>query len=439
MEGAKEHGGALWRQSLDLLREWWPRLRWLLTGSTGAQAVNLLVLPLLTRLYTPQAFADLAVFQLVAALYILGGSGKYHLLIISGRDALERRLGLWAALFVTSISFPVFASLLGGASLWEPARDFLGQDVWGWSLGGWLLLYALLTVLNIVLEHYLEGRERFWSVGLGRWLRAVLFALAAWWLGRVGEPQGMILATAWAQAVQFGWYWLGFLFLFRWEPFQWRQLWIVLRDNLDYPRYQAGNSLLFALADNLFVLLIRGFYGPVVQGWFALSDKVLRLPGTLVGKPLAEIFFKTGADLLAEDRGRFRRHVFRYGGALAVLGLLPAALMAAFGPFLFELVFGAEWRIAGRYAQLLALWGFLWFVVASLRQLPVLLGAQRHHFQLELGLAAMTLLVFAVAGGLKCSLEWALGIKVLAESLGFCLLLGWMLRKTREVERGRRT
>ncbi|RMF25059.1 MAG: hypothetical protein D6765_10885, partial [Bacteroidetes bacterium] len=180
-----------------------------------------------------------------------------------------------------------------------------------------------------------------------------------------------------------------------------------------------------------FVLLIRGFYGPVVQGWFALSAKVLGLSGTLMGKPLAEIFFKTGADLLTESPAAFRRHVFRYAGVLFALGILPAAVLALGGPYLFALVFGLDWRVAGEYARLLAFWGFLWFVVSSLRQLPVLLNAQKRHFQLELGLALGSLLVFGVAGTLGWGFTWALGGKVFAESVGFAFLLLWMFRRTR--------
>jgi O-antigen/teichoic acid export membrane protein len=41
---------------------------------------------------------------------------------------------------------------------------------------------------------------------------------------------------------------------------------------------------------------------------------------------------------------------------LALVGLVPFAIVMVFGPWLFGFVFGDEWHIAGEYAQWLALW-----------------------------------------------------------------------------------
>ena len=55
--------------------------------------------------------------------------------------------------------------------------------------------------------------------------------------------------------------------------------------------------------------------------------------------------------------------------------------MILFGPFLFSLVFGSDWFMAGEYARWIALWVYFMFInQPSVRSLPVL-SAQAFHLK----------------------------------------------------------
>lgn len=61
------------------------------------------------------------------------------------------------------------------------------------------------------------------------------------------------------------------------------------------------------------------------------------------------------------------------------MGIISFGIVVLFGPFLFHIVFGSEWIVAGEYARWISLWSFLNFINKTSVRSLVVLNSQGFH------------------------------------------------------------
>ena len=94
-------------------------------------------------------------------------------------------------------------------------------------------------------------------------------------------------------------------------------------------------------------------YGEDFTGQFALVLGTLALPTTLVGNAIGQVFYQRASQLFAN--GSSFSALLLANSRLLFFIALPAFLFVALtGPFLYPLVFGSQWYVAGETAQIYA-------------------------------------------------------------------------------------
>lgn len=94
-------------------------------------------------------------------------------------------------------------------------------------------------------------------------------------------------------------------------------------------------------------------YGEEFAGQFALVLGTLALPTTLVGNAIGQVFYQRASQLFAN--GSTFSALLLANSRLLFFIALPAFLFVALtGPFLYPLVFGSQWYFAGETAQIYA-------------------------------------------------------------------------------------
>ena len=112
-------------------------------------------------------------------------------------------------------------------------------------------------------------------------------------------------------------------------------------------------------------------YGPVVAGLYALTLRVLSMPGGLIGNAIGNVFLAEAPSAIRS--GALKPLVSKLHNNLAKAAALPAVVITLFGKVLFGGVFGASWAQAGLYAQMMAPWIYLQFQWAPLSMIGNLL------------------------------------------------------------------
>jgi O-antigen/teichoic acid export membrane protein len=130
----------------------------------------------------------------------------------------------------------------------------------------------------------------------------------------------------------------------------------------------------------------------------------------------------------AAHRGEnLTRLIFKATLYLAAVGFVPFAVVVAFGPWLFGLVFGAEWTVAGEYARWLAIMMFFFFINRpSVAAVPVL-GLQKGLLIYELFSTGSKLIAIYIGGVLLKNDQLTVVIFSLFGAAAYIFLIAWII------------
>ena len=398
-----------------------------MSGTVIAQAVPVLASPVLTRLYTPADFGVFALFLATAAVFGTLATGRYELAVMLPEDNATAlsvvRLCLLVTLAVTGLS-------LGAATLF-------GSLIGSWFENDGLRLWALLVPVSVLLtgvqqtfNHWSNRGKRFRRVARSRVAQSFTAAMTIIAIGSFqGGPAGLIVGYLSGQTVAVVWI---VVTAYRGEI---RQLLDAPRVGArriasryrDFPRFMGPAALLGVVSSQLPVLLLTSFFGATVAGFVSLSQRVIRLPISVVAQSIGEVFRQRASEdyvRRGECRGVFL-------GTLKNLGLiatLPFGTLAVAAPWLFAFVFGEEWRTAGEYAQIFAAMYFLQFIVSPLSFLFMV--AERQKASLVLQAFLVTACTAALVAGYRIfgSATAAIALLTAAYVIKYCAELALSYR-----------
>jgi O-antigen/teichoic acid export membrane protein len=382
----------------------------LMAGGAVAQALPLLLGPLLTRLYSPQQFGLYHLFAAVAANLAVVACARYEHALPLARDdaeaqalmALCRRIlaAVIALCAVAAVPWAVLSSELW--PLWLPAA--VGASG--------LLSLATLSAMRARRFGALAA-SRVMQHGGGAALQALAGAAGAGLCGLIAAPIAAALAaTAWLRPR-----------LLQGAKLPRTALTAVARQHRDFPLLNTPHAFLGALQDTVAVALIAAWQGPAAAGFWGLALRYLKAPATLVGGAVSQALYPAlAAGGAASEAGRAAvRRVMR---TLALLALPLVLALWLFAPSAFAAAFGEPWREAGELARALALYIGVHFVASPLSVVTMAWGAQA--WALKLSLLGQTLFVAALAAGLAWGGLSAAGWAV---SAAMTLYFGWFFWK----------
>lgn len=339
----------------------------LLGGQAAALAVSYLAQPVLTRLYTPDAFGGLDVFVSLMGVLVPFASLRYEdaVMLPEDDDDAAGLLGLAAVLVVLTAALTAVAALFRGT-----VASWFGAPL----LAPWLLLVppVLLAMrLGRLSEVWLARRQRFAAVSGGQVTRTtvttgtrLLAGVGGAGLGGLvgGLLAGHAAACAWlgAHALRGSTRTLRRAF----RRAHLRRLAIRYRR---FPLFSTPSTLLNALVSNLPVLVLAWFFDERIVGFYGRAFVLLAVPLSLVGGAVAQVFFVEAAQ--ARRAGTLAPLTAAVYARLAALGLFPTAVVVIAGPDVAETLFGAAWRTSGVFLQYVAPWFWLMTLASPLTNL----------------------------------------------------------------------
>lgn len=354
-------------------------ISFLVAGTAGAQLLALSFIPIITRLYGPDEFGLLGVF--LAIFNVIGQIVCLTLpsaIVIAGDDdeavsvsVLSLLIGCVLILIISLALLLTDGSLLrfvGAASLsnfWYVISIALFffmifQIVLNWSIRNQTFKYQAFGNL---LQHLIDGVTK---MAIGIIYPKGYFLILITSFGYLLNAIVLILKSTIVSA-------------FRLNKISKSKLKSSLNKFKDFPLYRAPEHLLNHGSQSLPVLFLASFHSPVYAGLYSLAVLVLSAPTQLIGRSVSDVFFSDFAQRLKDGRslkGQFSKSIFW----LTVLGLLPFSFVYVWGAEIFELVFGADWSVAGTYAAMLSPWLFTIFITSTCISIVPVIRAQRFNF-----------------------------------------------------------
>nr|WP_289037941.1 oligosaccharide flippase family protein [uncultured Allobacillus sp.] len=351
------------------------------TGTVAAQAISILLIPIITRLYGPEAYGMMGVFVAITGIVSPIAALTYPFAIVLPKDDKDAqgllRLSLYISLGIATLAlFILFFSKKHIVSLFniEEVAPYLYL----------IPLVILFAGLYQVTEQWLIRTKQFGITAKVTFAQSLLMNGGKAGIGYF-YPAGtvLIIMTALGSGLR------AFLMIFLLRnsrnkiPFRSHKgdsIKGLANKYKDFPIFRAPQVFINAISENLPVVLLSSFFGPASVGFYTLGRTVLTIPSTLIGKAIGDVFYPRISE--AEHNGENLTKIIKKAiFALGAIGIVPFGIIIIWGPWLFNLVFGAEWEVAGEYARWISIWLFFKFTYQPcIKALPVL-SAQDFHLK----------------------------------------------------------
>lgn len=389
----------------------WKHVLTVLGGALGAQALPLLAAPLITRLCTPAEMGAFGVWFGVITVATIAATLCLDMAMVLDRGPIPQRTCFGVVAYsatVLALAMTLCAAAARACGL-PVARDISWFGLLTIGLGTWLSA-IMQTTLAYATSHNAFGKAAKAKVLGAATIAVAQVALLYFGAGGAallaGQLTGLLAGLATARVLlrppvpRLG---------LRLDAAQRRYL---VRQRAFW-RFSLPSSLLNALVGQLPLFLIGAKHGALAAGLFALTQRVLAAPISLLAASVLEVFKRQSVhdfQTLGNCKEAYR-YTFK---ALLLLGLGPSAVLFLFSPRLFAWVFGEAWRPAGELARILAPLYFLNFIASPLSYVFLVAGKQKVELLWQVALFAMTVSVFLAPATMRQSVLWyAIGYSTL--------------------------
>lgn len=401
----------------------------LLKGSIVAQLITVAAAPILTRIYSPEAFGILAMFAAIISAISPGITGRYDMAAIVIKDEDEGR-----QLFTISVIFNFFLCILITLSL--PFFSISSYATSTYSDLGWLIYLIPPTIfLTGFINSYKSWANRTEDYFAISWSliyqNAAFSVLAILLLAMTHEKNGLVYSTVIATAATLIFLCLRYKNRLRLINFHsCKESLALARSYKDYPLFNATTSIINGFTSNLPVFYIAKFFGTTEVGLYALLIKVGALPLSALADAVSRVNLRKISALVNANTNPIS-YFTKITLALFCISLLPTILITLWGGPLFSLAFGPEWYTAGVLLTILMPALAVQFIVSTLSLSFLATGKLRLVSYWQALSFILSVVIFEIAGrnGDIYEFFWYYMLKDIVAYTVYYLILVYVLRK----------
>jgi O-antigen/teichoic acid export membrane protein len=408
-----------------------------MAGTVLAQTVALVSAPVLTRLYLPEHFGVVAVFISIVSVLSVISCLQYEIAVVLPKSE-EKSQNLIAICLALNFKISLILMFI---------VPYVSEQVELWvqvkGIGAFLYLVPVVVFANGLertFRHWFTRKKSFAFIAKMRVIlplsangikiaAGLLVGSSALWI-IMGDIIGMfIVAAIFAIAFMKNYYQQFKNSITR------REIWAVAQEYNKFPKYHSFTRFMNALSANLPAILFAFFFSFEFVGYYALARKILTKPIQLVSESVRSVFFQRAAEIRGKG-GNPKSEFVKTTVALAAVSVVPFSIIMIWGEWIFSVIFGAEWAIAGFYAKLLSPWLFLMFINPPASQ--VILVEQKLFFLLILQILLLSFRSLAVLCGYYISPDPWVAVALLS-SVGVIvnlILILYAYKLTIETESG---
>lgn len=360
-----------------------------------AQGIQIAVIPLLTRLYSPAVFGQYELFRSTALMLIVISFFNYDLSIYSSNSVKERINSI-----VLSIAILVFTTLMV-AVLLLVFNDFfvsaIKSDIkegWAWALPLYVFLTALTNLMLIILTK--EGS--FYLLAKIKIVLSILVAITQITFGYMNWGYwGLLYSTLLVQAIAFTMY----FFPFYKELKSWfyaielKEVKAIFSRNWRLPLLVLPGNFLNNIAQVIPVFFL-GRIDYSVLGYFSLARRLIDFPLKFVIESIQRLYVKELTDeVAATGKGdvTFKKNL-KILSAIAIV--LFFGIITLTKPLL-PLFFGEEWIPATSFVIVLSVLFCFRFIFGGLSFVLVLGKAPKLALWWQVSFCILMTLVFVLS------------------------------------------
>lgn len=361
----------------------------LASGTAIAQAVPILISPILTRLYTPEDFGAFAIFMSITSIVSVIACGRYELAIMlpeKDEDAINvAAVAFLFNVFISSLFF-LFILFFGDWLLEVLNAKNLGWLIYIAPLSVFLAgTFSILNYTNNRFKLYKDiSKANIYKSLAGAVVQVIMGVLK---FGAIGLVSGQLVSQFISNTKLF----FNIKYLLR----------HLDKDNvrnmgiryINFPKYSLWAGLLNTTGYQLVNVLIGAYYGQTQLGYYYLAFRVLGMPTSFIGSAISQVFYKQATDE-KNKTGNIEKTFKNTLKKLLLLSIPIFTIIFFTVEPLFGVVFGENWKTAGLYAMILTPMFAINFIVNTFTLVPFIFGKNVVDFIFQLGILIISIVVF---------------------------------------------
>ncbi len=369
----------------------------LVSGSVIAQIIGILLIPVITRLYSPGAFGIFQLFLSISSILAIFACLSYQLAIMLPKDDDDSAnivvlCVILIAIFsiISGIIFIIFSASIGNLLNAPGLSQYLV----------FLPLVVFLTALFSVLTYWIARRKQFGLILTAQVAnsvssKTVQIGIGLYFTSSFGLIAGLIVGYI-ASLIAFFRQIKEDIFLFK--AVTWKRIKDLAIRYKRFPIFTSWSTTANTLSTQITPIILVFFFDPTIVGYYALANMVVFLPVGLIGTATSQVFFQKASE--EKNRtGSIRNIVREIQQRLVSIGMFPMFILIIIGTDLFSFVLGSQWYAAGEYAGILAPWVLFVFIASPLSTIFSVLERQPVDLTFNL-LILISRVVVLVIGGL---------------------------------------
>lgn len=386
------------------------------SGTMLAQALGIIALPIITRIYTPSEYGSLTIYTTLILIFSIG-SFYLELAIPIASNKKEAKKIVQVSFFI--LLFYTFLLTIFTISL----PDKLKLQIY--DHGNFHFFFFLVIVGVFCTGFYSIARQ--WSLreqdysalSKASIIQSLNGNFSKIFLGTVGLSTfglviGNIISVSSGSFKLLKSFFKGDIYKVNYHDF-----FSLLKRYKDFPLYQTPSMLLTRLGQQSPIIFLTSFYGVEMAGFYGLASSIIMLPMILIGDSISDVYYSEAAKIIKKDSYKLKElsiNLFRK----TFLFALPISLFfLVFSPIFFSIVFGEKWTESGDFARMLSLYLFCRMVFAPIGKICIILEKQRQIMMVNVLTTLVVVLMFYVSFKLNISAQTSILFYSLVMSSSF--------------------
>lgn len=372
------------------------RISLLLGGATGAQALNLVSMLLITRIYSPENLGELNGFVSLVSILIPLSTFCLYLSFFVNRDIRDDIFNVcfWICLkfsiilYILILFIKFFFNIL--------FIDEIGINIY------FLPIAVFFGGLYQIIFQYLLLEDKYYEISkstLYSSFFANFYKISSGYL--FFHPLNLVLGYILGYIIQILFLSKNTAKLIKYDFIKIKKIVLL---NCDFIKYRSPQVLINACSEVFPLYFIIYNYSMVEAGFYGLARSILSIPSNLIGKVVSDAFLPKFSEMI-DQRISINKLLLKSIFICFLVGLFIYSVFIFYGEFLFIMVFGKDWGISGIYAGAMSIW-----LIGVLSTRPVISAItlkkmQKFFFFFELVSSTIKLLVLYILFTLFSSVE----------------------------------
>lgn len=351
--------------------KYWKDIIFQASGNSLAQGIGIVGMPLLTRLYSPEAFASQAIFLQIVMLLAGFISLRYEYFVPLVKSKKES---------VFLIKYVVFIGLkLGG--FWViiiGVLEFIGLlgafDKDNSNILFFSPFVAYAVSISILFQHEAQRQGAF-SISAGSEVSGKVFYI---FFGVIfsffTKTTGLILTPLFG-AIGKLIYLRKYIFSCFANTDKNELTNNIIKEFRSRSNGMVASNVILLITSMAPIFYIEKNFGNRVLGNYSLVMATIFLPSGLIGSAIGSVFFQRSAGMLNEGSDSEIINLWKTTiKKLIYIGLPIYAIVGIISPYAYPLIFGREWSLAGEFGRQMAVAAFASFLAGPLDKISLILG-----------------------------------------------------------------